>query len=340
MTSTRARTLGISFILANLAFQLFYGSPAWSWGANGHAIIARNAVKLLPSELRRAFAGHDADISHYSVVPDIVWKPDPGVRAIEQPVHYLNSENFVPSAIDPRFPSSVQEARQRYRAPADKPALTFEGNGTLPWRAQQFQRILADNFDRARRADNRRGTVQAAKSIGLNSGLLAHSIGDATQPFHSTYNHNGRSSGHSGIHQYFEDRVLDVLAERQGLERKSLALARQKGAAWRQNMNTRDPAGMTLGLLRDSFPMVQTIHQLDTQYALIPGQTGPSGRLARRPAGAVAVYFADVIEDRLALASVSLAALIEDAWIQAGRPTLRTVFGKFLEKPPYIYPRL
>ncbi|MBI2068996.1 MAG: hypothetical protein HYT79_00195 [Elusimicrobia bacterium] len=310
-------------------------APAWPWGTEGHRIIATNAVKLLPKELRRLFIGHSEDFAYYSTVPDVVWRRI-GVDELEGPTHYLNSENYSVSPGSDHFPVNPNQARGLFRPPPDRPEMTFRENGIAPWRVRQLHNQLTSDFEASAAPGRGRSTT-----IGLNAGLMGHYVGDAAQPFHATYDHNGRSSGHAGIHSYFETKLVNELSRNHQLRSRSLAVAKARMGEWSHITDPVDPARTALRVLMDSYKSIDKIYELDSRYAIIPGKApNARGYLRRVSPSIVAPHFAPIIEERMALGSVALARLIEHAWIRAGRPNTLAAFGRLIVRPGYIRPPL
>lgn len=319
-----ARIFVLVLTLANIAAQ-----PAWPWGEEGHRIVSINAIHLLPRELKRAFWGHIDDMGHYANAPDSVWKRM-DIKDQEKPTHYLNSENFKRWIGRKNFPTDPNQAQLLYLPPADKPEMTFVKNGILPWRVAQMQQMLTQDFDNAAHGH---GSVK----VGLHAGIMSHYVADSVQPFHGTYDFDGHNAGHGGIHSYLESDVVKALSRRHGLKTRSLAIAQARVKQWSGLIHPQDSARTVLALIADSYPFIEPIYRLDERFALLPAEKKLQN-MPRRPAAAAAPHFVSIVAERMALGSVALAGMIENAWISAGRPPIASAFGKRIAKPPFIFP--
>lgn len=74
-----------------------------------------------------------------------------------------------------------------------------EKNGTLPWAVQR-------TFDKLTEAFRSRNLAQ----ILLYSADLSHYVADLHQPFHTTENFDGQSTGQLGIHSRFESDLVNL----------------------------------------------------------------------------------------------------------------------------------
>ncbi len=304
-----------------------------AWGRVGHEIVMVNAVELLTPELRSFFKGRKKRLNYYADVPDISWKTRESYP-LEGGTHYVNSEHFKLSPFDDKFPSEIAEARLLFVAPADKPKMTFEQNGTLPWRAKQFHTLLTESFERAGKQEATRFDVE---TVRLRSGLLSHYIADASQPLHSTIDHNGKLSGHEGIHSYLEGKIVGELAKNHKLRESSLEVALSKNGSWARITDPENPARLALNILKDSNPLIAKIYELDDRYAILQGKPLDlaTEALRRKPPAEVAPHFAKLLAERLALSSSALARLIEHAWLKAGKPALTETL---IHRPSFIPP--
>jgi hypothetical protein len=159
-------------------------SPADAWDSATHRAIARLAVEALPpTALKTTLAQSEAELEHHAVEPDSVLKGEYGEA--EERRHYINVEWF---GADP-WPSLNPSIRTMRRRFGDR---TINRAGTLPWTIEE----VADQLGTAwRRGD--------CKTVLRLSGYLAHYVGDASQPLHSTINYDGYAGDH-GIHARLE----------------------------------------------------------------------------------------------------------------------------------------
>jgi hypothetical protein len=172
---------------------LCWATPARAWDSATHRAIARLAVEALPpSPLKSTLAQHNAALETYAVEPDSVLKKQFGKA--EERRHYINIEWF---GSDP-WPALDPDVRKMRRRFTDR---TLERAGTLPWTIE----AVSDQLESAWRS----GNCDAALRL---SGYLAHYVGDASQPLHSTINYDGYTRDR-GIHARIELAVDHSLRE-------------------------------------------------------------------------------------------------------------------------------
>lgn len=144
----------------------------------------RLAVEALPpSPLKLALSRNERALETHSVEPDSVLKKEYGKA--EERRHYINIEWFGSdpwSALNP----DIKKMRRRF---TDR---TLDRAGTLPWTIEAVSEQLESAW--------RRSDCYAVLRL---SGYLAHYIGDASQPLHSTINYDGYARDR-GIHARIE----------------------------------------------------------------------------------------------------------------------------------------
>jgi hypothetical protein len=177
-------------------------TPAHAWDSRTHKLIARLAIDALPeSPLKRIFEAHAADLQEDAVAPDEVLRPRYGKdEAIR---HYIDLENFGAdpfAALQPDFAAMTSEYG----------AQTLVQSGTLPWTIE----TMAQEIQQAWRNGD---CVEAI----LRSGYLAHYVGDATQPLHTTKFYDGYPQDR-GMHARLEGAADDSVPEIEELARPQL----------------------------------------------------------------------------------------------------------------------
>lgn len=177
------RTLALTLIIPAALFA--NARTAAAWDSRTHRLIARLAIDALPpSPLKDAFESGRAALQEYAVEPDTVLKPEYG-RA-EEIHHYIDLENF---GADPFAQLSPDFATMERRFGA----RTLERSGTLPWTIEADANRLAELW--------RERDCAAMFRI---AGYLAHYIGDASMPLHSTKYYDGYTYADRGVHARFE----------------------------------------------------------------------------------------------------------------------------------------
>ncbi len=162
-----------------------------SWGVFGHEHINNAAVFTLPKPVQAFFYNHINFITNEATVPD-VRKHALSDRA-ENPRHYIDLENF--GSLD-SLPKTLEEVNKKY----DKKFIS--DNGILPWYIEEMMTKLTKAFKEKRKAE-----------ILFLAADLAHYLGDATMPLHTSTNHDGQMTNQKGIHSLWESRLPELFGE-------------------------------------------------------------------------------------------------------------------------------
>lgn len=178
----------VVFSFLSLPFQ-----QAHAWGSKGHQALAEVGAKLAI----KGTAFWNANISNMGTmanVPDNKWKSGSS-SSKEKPLHYFEIDAYFSDPVEfELFPKLYSEAVQKYSAP------TLLLNGLAPWRARQL-------FDLAVKAFQSGDYVKGVQMAGT----MSHYIGDLSQPLHVTRNYDGKDTGNSGIHAFFETNNLNSM---------------------------------------------------------------------------------------------------------------------------------
>lgn len=313
MNSRIVNSLGFcSFIWLCLA------STAWGWGSRGHTVVTRVAVRQLLQEmgpdrsLSGTFLDKESVLSHLSLVPDIVWRSgDQTVSALNSPMHYYDLEYVAKSPRDFRtLPESLEAQAQTMEALCQTPPEGYlcpaEPNtqitgvlaGSAPFRIAQLYQKLTDALREAKNARQARGPTHPSFTKAVNEallygGLLSHYVADLANPYHVTRDYDGYEHHQGGVHEYFEQTLvneLDLSLDSKVLEKATKLSAltplkkrlQSNGAA----PNVEHPQVVALGLMLDSFDQLPRARELDRQVALIPkGQGGQQAEKGLGPKG-------------------------------------------------------
>ncbi|HEY4149284.1 MAG TPA: S1/P1 nuclease, partial [Chitinophagaceae bacterium] len=154
-----------------------------SWGRWGHQHINRAAVFALPDSMRVFFYNHIDYITEESSVPDsrrglIGDKAEPNR-------HFIDLENYLTHPGD-SMPQTLKEASDKFDA------KFIEANGILPW-------YMEDMMEKLTRAFRNKSKVE----ILFIAADLAHYIGDAHMPLHTSANYDGQFTNQKGIHSFW-----------------------------------------------------------------------------------------------------------------------------------------
>lgn len=158
---------------------------AYSWGFKAHQKITQIAIFSLPSEMIKFYKSHWDDLKQASIQPDIrryVWDD-------EKPRHYIDLDLY--SKIEQDSLMKGWNVASGYIN-----ADTLFANGTLPFALETTMHRLTQAF-----------RERSGFEIIRYSGDLAHYVGDAHVPLHTTVNYNGHLTGQRGIHALWESRI-------------------------------------------------------------------------------------------------------------------------------------
>jgi hypothetical protein len=183
---------------------LHLARPAHAWDSRTHKLIARLAIETLPrSSLRTTLTEEGNQLQDDSVAPDYELKYRYGhAEAIH---HYIDLEDY---GLDPfaNLNPDLATMRQRY---GDS---TLDRSGTLPWTVEQVAEQIQESW--------RNNECRSATTL---SGYLAHYIGDASQPLHTTRYYDGTGYDR-GIHSRLESATDASLDQLEPLARPQLKL--------------------------------------------------------------------------------------------------------------------
>jgi hypothetical protein len=277
------RHLGI-FTLVLIAVS---GSPrpAAAWGFDVHKFIMARAIVLLPPEIRPFFQKYEPSIVERAIDPDL-WRTVGWLE--EPPRHFVDMDAYGPYPFK-ALPHDHAEAVKRYGA------AFVEKNGTLPWRAEEIYKKLVEAFTQK--------TPYARDNIKLFAPVLAHYCADAHQPFHAALNYDGQLTGQWGIHSRFETELFERYQSRLQLA----PVSPQAITSSREFM---------FDALTASFPYVQAV--LDADKAAVAGRELYDDAYFEQLFGRVK----PILEKRLSDSIAGVAAIINAAWVEAGRPAL------------------
>ncbi len=230
----------MAVILRELSLDLLSGPTAERlqyWGPVGHFKIGQQACFLVGNPaLQQFFTANIGNLSFstdeqlekathlqatefvpLSDVPDVVWKTNinrvkPQVtRAMENWNHYADVD--LPGADGQTLIASYKADEDSlnysnwlsfYRDAPVPSASTAKTNnqGALPFRVWQ---IFTQMVTFAQEGDGARFLTAA--------GCLAHYIGDACQPLHSSQHSDGLNGATTGVHSTYEDNMVDARAD-------------------------------------------------------------------------------------------------------------------------------
>jgi hypothetical protein len=199
-----------TFLLA--AFCALSLRTALAWDYEGHRLVSQLALASLPKDFPVFVSTPAAQerIAFLSGEPDR-WRntPDLALKHCNGPDHYIDLEELAPCGLKPetlpplRYDFVAHLARERAAHPEKFPAIdpaknsdhTRELVGLLPWTITEYYAKLKSEFSYLKTFETAGGTPEevanAQANIIYTMGVMAHFVGDASQPLHTTLHFNG-----------------------------------------------------------------------------------------------------------------------------------------------------
>lgn len=324
-----------------------------AWDERGHDLLTRVAVQDLlrlgdaNPALTRPFASRDHMLSHLSNVPDIVWRAaymSDADRAVNGPTHYINLErvygqNISLAGLDQNYVAFAAKARS---GGIDEPHEV----GTAPWRVVQLHRLMVKSLRAVSDAGSQEEAVAATNQALLYAGIMAHFVGDLSNPHHTTIDHDGELTGNAGLHRYFEADVVGMLpvSLEQQVNSKINSRLLEKTVLRRLSESERaatlaDASKLIFALVADSHRNLPRLTALDDKYSIIQRSSRECEKAQRKAPQEVAKYYRRFVVERLAIGAATLSRLWLMAWQQAGEPDLSSYQSyDYPVRPDFIAP--
>lgn len=172
-----------------------------SWGFLVHRTVHQLAAYELPGSLQRFFYRNMEYGVKYSVRPDQRRNED----SAEATKHYINFEAFGDSAAW-KMPHTWEAAVARYT----KDSLIK--HGYVPYYIVMMKDRLTNAFRNGK-----------SDSVLFYATDMAHYIGDANVPLHSTLNYDGQLTGQRGLHALWESVIPEILLDQYNLRSRHKA---------------------------------------------------------------------------------------------------------------------
>ncbi len=178
------------FALATLAIVLTR-APAFAWDSVTHREITYLAIRALPpSPLKDLFLRDARQLQYFAVQPDVI-RAKYGDES-EKIRHYIDLEIYGSDPFEALVPDRAAMVKRFSQQ-------TLLRSGTLPWTIVDFSDAFAQEWSRG-----------ACLEMLRLAGFLAHYVGDASQPLHTTRHYDGYE-GDRGVHARVERAVdLDI----------------------------------------------------------------------------------------------------------------------------------
>lgn len=323
---------------------------AGAWGEHGHELLTRVAIQKMrvvnddKHDLLKPFLLREHLLAHLSNVPDIVWSADyMGSEAAELNLqtHFIKLEKTSASyAHWDELPLDFND----YQALCETNGLNTSAVGTAPWRVLQFYKLMVGELRGLDfKPDNlKRRHIDQALTY---AGLMAHFVGNLSNPLNTTENFDGQLSGNRGLNAYFSSEVVSELSF--SLPKKVLKKAVKKqrwfNAFTRKERSEiqQDPQKLVWAMTAQSHSKLERLIRLDNRYSIkhkgLPLTKG--GLSQRKPAKNVAKRYEKFIIQQMAIGADVLARLWVMAWADAGSPDMSAYNSDYYPvQPPFITP--
>ena len=204
----------------------------------------------------------------------------------EGPRHFLDIDIYGPYPFV-ELPHNYDEAVAKFGVED----VTKRGLAT--WRIAEYTQLLSE----AMKSGNTQKIVQTA-------GALAHYVEDIHMPLHVVKNYNGQLTNQHGVHQRFEDDMVDAYAEQIPLMPKTAS-------------EIEDPLEAAFDIVLDSYVYADNLLHADRRAKLDEDTYGaPYLEKLFRFGGWIAVQ-------RMNDAATAAASYWYTAWLRAGKPELK-----------------
>nr|WP_315153594.1 zinc dependent phospholipase C family protein [uncultured Flavobacterium sp.] len=281
-----------------------------SWGVFGHQHINNAAVMALPKSMQTFFYNHLDFITQESSIPD-VRKYILRDKA-ENPRHYIDIENF--GSID-SIPLPFEVVKKKY----DEKFLA--DNGILPWYIQETMTKLTKAFKDKNKTE-----------ILFLAADLAHYIGDAHMPLHTSANHDGQLTNQKGIHSLWESRLPQMFGKNFNFYTgEAKYLDNVESATWDIIKDTHsfvEPLLLTDRKLRATFT-TETLYEKDEKGNVIKSKYN---EMVYSKEYMIQFHTAlnGMVESQMKKAIVATTNFWYTAWVNAGKPNLDDLDSKEL----------
>jgi hypothetical protein len=296
MKKIKLKRTALTFSVIGIAFITL------SWGIFGHEHINNAAVMALPKPIQTFFYNHLDFITQESTVPDL--RKYTLRDKAENPRHYMDMENF--GSVD-SIPLAFDEAKKKYNE------KFLADNGILPWYIQEVMTKLTKAMKDKRKTE-----------ILFLAADLAHYIGDANMPLHTSANHDGQLTNQKGIHSMWESRIPEMFGKNYNFYTgEAKYIDNVEKATW--------------DMLKDSHSQVEILLQVDKKLrdGFAPGdifEKDEKGNVAKNKFNDM-IYSKEyvtqfhtalngMVEKQMRKAIVSTANFWYTAWVNAGKPDL------------------
>lgn len=346
----------IKFI--SLGFLIMGCHTALAWGGRGHAAICESAVYLVQNQnLKEYLQNKPHMMAHLCNIPDITWRNlDSSLTSHGNPAHYINPELIGLPAKE--VPTDMSALIKKYTGTGNrinenlKISSVPQDMGSNWWRADQFYRLATiAAADLKKQTAPQNPKEEQDDNLPYNKsyydmivamGLMGHFVGDNSQPFHVTSDHDGYAAGHGGIHAYYEDSVVAYF----GPNLQSLIVASAQKmrttAPFLMRKNT-DTIQKMRALAEISISEIKSILKIDpvTTPSVLKIEKGMSLKTPAVRSSPIVGFkkFEKLITTQMARSALLLATLWDDIYTTAGNPEAKAYKSyKYPIMPDFVMP--
>jgi hypothetical protein len=270
-------------LLASSTPQLFLSQTVWAWGPEGHTLITKSAIALLPKEMKGFYETNASYLTALTMLPDD-WRQTHWNEMFTQ--HFIDLDQFDQPPFD-KIRTGRATVEKRFGR--DK----VLNAGIVPW-------VIEERYGKLVAAFKSRDMEE----VVLQSSLLAHFVGDSHVPFHATKDYDGRKLEQKGIHTRWESEMVILRLKPESIRPTSPA-------------KIDDILKSAFDWCVDSYSYVDTICAADdAARAKDPTHTYAYYNILWEKTG-------DIAEKRLTQAAEDLAGTWLTAWKAAGSPDLK-----------------
>jgi len=291
----------------------------FSWGERGHHVICEVATRLVTeSELSSFLRGRGHQSGHVCNIPDIYWKDHSENTVHLDSSHFMDPENLGYKISE--VPVDLSQIAKEKSKPKEQLATEL---GTLWWRADQFYRRAVDSVklakasefpDKSKIKDSGQPYNKGIFEFITNLSLMGHFVGDASVPYHNTYDYDGWERGRGGIHAYYESYSVEAL----GMDLENLVF--ESALEIKRHLENSRSEKSVIQIMKEL--SIESVKELSKVEDLDP-MTQPSDKAtksyAKRPSAEKgAKAFKELIIPQMARSSWALAQIWEKAWLEGG----------------------
>lgn len=189
--------------------------PPRPWGAYGHTIAARAAVRTLPEAVPAFFRDAEAQLAYLNPEPDR-WRDraesrlDGAMSGAFAPDHWIHLDEVPEGAF-------AAENRFDFILALDRAGLSAEDAGTLPYRILELAQRVRSGFRMWREETDPTVRRWVERRIVNDAGILGHYVTDGSNPHHTTMHFDGWAGENPhgftterGFHGRFESEFVDA----------------------------------------------------------------------------------------------------------------------------------